>query len=84
MTANIVQAGNAVVPALLALEKLGFEVSVGEGSIVASSANGRFVADDPVAVLGLIKLVETRSWDWRASNEQVDQALERFGWSAEA
>jgi hypothetical protein len=84
MAAVITHAGNTVVPALLALEKLGFEVSVEEGLIVATSENGRFVAADPVAVLGLIKLVETRSWDWSASDEQIDAALERFGRSAEA
>jgi hypothetical protein len=79
MAAIIVQAGNTVVPALLALEELGFEVSIEEGSTVATSEDGRFVADDPVAVLGLMKLVETRSRDWRASDEQIDAALQRFG-----
>jgi len=84
MAAIIVQAGNTVVPAFLALEELGFKVTIEGGSIVAASENGRFVADDPVAVLGLIKLVETRGWDWSASDEQIDAAVGRFGWGAEA
>jgi hypothetical protein len=84
MEMDIVQAGNTVVPGFLALETLGFEVSLEDGLVVATSESGRFVADDPVAVLGLIKLVETRSWDWRASDEQIYATLARFGWIAES
>jgi hypothetical protein len=84
MAAIITRAGNTVVPALLALETLGFEASLEDGLVVATSENGRFVAADPVAVLGLVKLVETRSWDWKASDERIDATLRRFGWSAES
>ena len=79
MAAIIVQAGDRVVPALLALQELGFEISIEEGSAVATSGDGRFVADDPIAVLGHMKLVETRSWGWRAPDEQVDAAPMRCG-----
>ena len=66
-------------PALLALQTLGFEVSLEEGLVVVTSENGRFAAANPVAVLGLIKLAETRSWDWKASDEQIDATPGRFG-----
>ena len=50
--ANIFQAGNTVVPAILALEAKGMTVEVGDGQVMARSDLGTFTADDPVAVLG--------------------------------
>jgi hypothetical protein len=37
------------------------------------------VAADPVSVLGLVKLVEARSWNWRASDDEIDATLGRYG-----
>jgi hypothetical protein len=49
-------AGNAVVPALLALEHLGFNITVRDSSsepaVVAVREGEEYMADDPVAVLG--------------------------------
>ena len=78
---HITAAGNTVVPALLTLEALGFRVEVTEGdNSVCRAARGdeSYVADDPVTVLGLVKLVELRSWDWAASDAEVNAALKRF------
>ena len=75
---NISQAGNTVVPAILALEAKGFTVEVSESLVVARSDLGTFTADDPVAVLGLVALVETRGAEWRASDTEIDLALARF------
>jgi len=77
----IAEGGNVVVPALLALEAAGFNVSQEGGYLVAASENGRFVADDPVAILGLVKLVELRGWSWQATDTQIDTTLKRFGWA---
>jgi hypothetical protein len=64
---NISAGGNTVVPAILALEKLGFTVSI-EGTdgemFRATRGSETYLADDPVAVLGLVKLVEVRGWEW--------------------
>jgi hypothetical protein len=35
-------------------------------------------AEDPVALLGLIRLVELRSWDWTASDTQIEETLGRY------
>jgi len=80
MDRHIVQAGNIVVPALLAVESLGFVVEVKGGSIRARLGHEEYVAEDPVALLGLIRLVELRSWDWDASDAQIDVVLRRYGW----
>jgi hypothetical protein len=78
---QIAAAANTVVPALLALESLGYTV-VEDGSVVVATAGSeRFAADDPVTVLGLVKLIETRSWNWRASDEEIAAVLGKFGWS---
>lgn len=79
MTNRIAQAGNTVVPAVLALEALGFEVAKAGGIVRASKDGNEYLAEDPVAVLGLVKLIETRTWDWTASDSDIDGTLRRLG-----
>jgi hypothetical protein len=59
---RIAAAGNTVVPALLALEHLGFDVVVHDSSsgqsVVAVRGGEEYVGDDPVTVLGLAKFIE--------------------------
>jgi hypothetical protein len=79
---HVVAAANTGVPALLVLEALGFRVEItadGDGAACrAARGDERYVADDPVAVLGLIKLVELRGWDWAASDSELDAATRRY------
>ena len=75
--ADITQAGNTVVPAILALERLGFTISQQDGFFAASAEGSRFVAEDPVALLGLIKLAETRR-PWSATDAEIDDVLNRY------
>jgi hypothetical protein len=80
---QIATAGNTVVPALLALESLGFVVTVtrdGPGETFrATRGEESYRADDPVAVLGLVKLVEVRGSDWKASDAEIVEMLRRHG-----
>ncbi len=76
---HIGQAGNTVVPAILALESLGYAVEVNAGGVTASDGVRGFSADDPVAVLGLVKLIEVRSEQWRASDVEIEEVIERHG-----
>jgi hypothetical protein len=69
MNNHIAAAGNTVVPAVLALESLGYVVTQAGSLFEATNGNDRFVADDPVTVLGLVKLIETRTWSWTASDD---------------
>jgi hypothetical protein len=78
MQQRIVQAGNTVVPALLAIESLGFAVRMSGGITYARRGQEEYGAEDPVALLGLIRLVELRSWDWAASDSQIDDTLRRY------
>ncbi len=74
---DLIAAANTVVPAILALEANGFTVTQEADLIVARAGNTRFAAEDPVAVLGLVKLAETRR-PWRADDAEVDDVLGRF------
>jgi hypothetical protein len=75
---TIATAGNVVVPALLVLEKLGFVVERRGSLCRASRQDEVYVAEDPVAVLGLVKLVEARTWDWKANDTEIDDVLKRY------
>ena len=79
---SIAVAGNTVVPAILAIEKLGFIVSLAtvDNREVVSATRGdeSYTADDPVAVLGLIKLVELRSWRWQAGDADLERVMRQY------
>ena len=79
MQKRIEQAGNTVVPAVLAVESLGFDVEVRDERMCARRADEEYVAEDPAALLGLIRLVELRSWDWSAGDDEIEQTLRRYG-----
>lgn len=79
---RIGSAGNTLVPALVALEQLGFSVVTHNSSagqmVTAVRGEEEYFAEDPVAVLGLIKLIEVRSWQWGASDLEVEQTLHKY------
>jgi hypothetical protein len=86
MKPTLADAANTLVPAYLALLQRGFSVSRESGSSddseawwIAEDADRRFVAADPLALLGLVALYETRGSEWQASDEQIDRFLAEFG-----
>jgi hypothetical protein len=76
---HIATAGNVVVPALLALEGLGFAVERRGALCRATRGDESYVAEDPIGVLGLVKLIEMRTWDWKATDAQIEAALKKYG-----
>jgi|KBSMisStandDraft_5_1062788.scaffolds.fasta_scaffold859674_1 hypothetical protein len=79
---TISTAGNTVVPAFLALEGLGFTVSIervaGRDVFSASRGDETFSGEDPVSVLGLVKLVEARGWTWRANDADLERVMRQY------
>ena len=75
-------AGNTVVPGLLALESLGFRISVERTGdrehFRAKRGEESYLADDPIAVLGLVKLIEVRGWGWQAADADLDRVLRQY------
>lgn len=74
---DLIEAGNTIVPAILALEGTGYRVSQDGARFIATDRNARFAAEDPVALLGLVRLAETRR-PWRVSDDEIDNVLGRF------
>ncbi|HBY24723.1 MAG TPA: hypothetical protein DEG88_16065 [Propionibacteriaceae bacterium] len=58
---HLAQGASTFAPAVLALRELGFSVERVGRRFVARLGEAEFVADDPVALLGLIKLAELRT-----------------------
>ena len=79
---RLVAAGNTLVPAVLALESLGFKLMNDSHSGVdlfrAIRGDEEFLAEDPLMLLGLVKMVEIRGWNWCASDVEVESAIHRF------
>jgi hypothetical protein len=78
---HIATEGNTVVPAVLALESLGFtlsrELQSQDPWMRAVRGEDSFVAADPVSLLGLIRLVELRGWKWGATDAEIERTLQR-------
>ena len=80
---NITAAANTVVPAILVLEQLGFTLRVeNNGELLVATRQGEtYSAEDPVTVLGLVKLIEVRGAEWKPTDAQVDATLEKYNLS---
>jgi hypothetical protein len=83
MDENIGPAGNTLVPAVLALESKGYCVSWTrqndhDETWFAEGPLGRFLGDDPLELLGLIAMREIRGENWRATDGQIDEFMNRY------
>jgi len=74
---DLSQAGDTVVPAILVLRALGYVIEQVGGRFSATDGSARFSAEDPVAVLGLVKLAEARR-PWQATDAEIDDVLAEF------
>jgi len=77
-------AGNIVVPAFLALKQRGYAVrrSLHEnGTAVwfAENAGCELRSEDPVTLLALAAIAETRGEKWRPSDGEIQSFLEEYG-----
>lgn len=80
---NLDAAGNVVVPAYLTLLAKGFTVncerySDGSERWTAQGTLGQFGADDPITLLGVICVAETRGAHWQADDAEIDHFLKKF------
>ncbi len=74
---HLVAAGNTVVPAILLIRQMGYTVTIdsSKGGCLAEKDGNSFEAEDPVMVLGLIKLFEIKGENWMASDEEIEKVL---------
>lgn len=82
---RIAEAANTIVPAVLALRSLGYRVRASRTDTSpdetwhAEGPLGEFIADGPVALLGLIAMREERGADWKASDDEIDAFMIEYG-----
>ena len=88
MKLTIMDAGNTVVPAYPALRPRGYTVRLDERLAdgpeerwTAEDSRCALSADDPLTLLGLAALVETRGDRWQASDEEIDRFVSEFDYS---
>jgi len=83
--ATIVSAGNVLVPVYLALVQKGYRVMRSKTGRrddpeewCAVKGATRFVAEDPLSLLGLVAMREARGRAWQASDEEIDAFFDQF------
>lgn len=78
---RVASAANVEVPAILALESMGFTVAsriVNADHKMVWTATGKedeYAAEDPLSLLGLVKLYEVRGDNWQASDDDIAKYL---------
>lgn len=72
-------AANTMTPAYLAILSKGYTVRTDGDYMIAERADARFVAEEPVALLGLIALFEVRGEDWAATDDEIEDFIRQFG-----
>jgi hypothetical protein len=81
----IAAAGNTEVPACLVLESKGFRVTIRRDTDAQTEIWTAIKGDltlhgsSPLELLGLLTLHDARGDDWRASDSDVTNFLQRFG-----
>ena len=70
---ELANAGNVIIPAIKVIRSLGFSLRLDKqsGLFKAEKDGNSFRAEDPVAVLGLIKIHEIKGADWRVSDKEL-------------
>jgi hypothetical protein len=76
---KIGDAGDTVVPAILAPKPFGFLVEAVTPDVFRATRDDEiYVADDPVRLLGLVKLIEVRGWQWSVTDSETDEAIKEY------
>lgn len=80
---KITDAGNVTVPAYLTLQQKGYRVRCERTDSqewwLAENDTTELAADDIVALLGLAAIAESRGQNWKATDGEIDDFLQRFG-----
>jgi hypothetical protein len=79
----LASAGNVEVPAYLTIRDRGYEVTSTTDydhteTWIAESDQARFVAENPLSLLGLIAVFEARGKNWLANDDQIEEFVAKF------
>ncbi len=85
---RIADAGNTLVPAVLALRAAGFTVSREPRSDGewwrAETDELELIAADPLTLLGLAAMRRNRGADWKATDAEIDAVIREYGLDTDA
>jgi hypothetical protein len=78
---RLLAAGNTVIPAILLIRQMGYSLAIDKekGRCLAEKDGDSFEAEDPVMVLGLIKMFEIKGKNWKASDAEIEEILKEIG-----
>jgi hypothetical protein len=71
-------AANLLAPAYLSLLAKGYSVRDENGLMVAERGPDCFLAENPIELLGVIAIAETRGENWQATDDEIDDFILRF------
>ncbi len=80
---KITAAANVEIPAYLALKEKGFEVywkrtDNDKEYWYAEKDELHFMAEGPIELLGVIGVYELRGHNWKASDSEIDEFMEKY------
>lgn len=76
---RIAAAANVLTPAYLTLIDRGYAVRREGDLLIALKGDDTFIAEDPILLLGLIAVGETRGDNWQATDDQIKDFAAEFG-----
>lgn len=78
---RITSAANVLTPAYMTILAKGYTVR-NEGELLVATRDGdTFIADDPILLLGVITIGESRGENWQATDAEIDEFVSKFGGS---
>jgi hypothetical protein len=81
---KLAAAGNTLIPAFLTLKEMGYQVTrrttgTDQAEIwIAAKDGNEFTADNPLELLGLVTMGETRGEEWLATDAETEEFLKHF------
>lgn len=79
---SIAAAGDVEVPAYLVLRARGYDIFISkrgqEETWHAEKDGNRFSAEGPIELLGVVSVFEVRGGNWRATDREIDDFLQRY------
>jgi len=75
---HLSDAANVMTPAYLVLLSKGYSIRLEGDWMIAERGEDSFLADGPVALLGLISVFEARGESWNATDNEIDDFMRLF------
>ncbi len=77
---KLASAGNVIIPAIKIIEELGYELRVEKADQLFIAENGKntFIGEDPITILGLIKIYEVKGESWQMQDAEIENIGRKY------